>query len=76
MLTKRKIKKFCIHVIGIFLVNANEDIQVERSKGTYTINIKNKRAPNHIIQRTWQRHSEGTEFERVYLNLISSGIYY
>lgn len=76
MLTKRRIKKFCTYAIGIFLVNTDEDIQVERSNGRYTINIKNKRAPDHIIQRAWQRHSEGTEFERVYLNLIGSGIYY
>lgn len=69
MLTKRKIKKFCVHTIGIFVTNAEKDITVEKRKGMYEIILQNLRAPEHIIKGTWNRHSEGTEFEKLYLNI-------
>ena len=69
MLTKRKIKKFCIHTIGIFLTDAEKDITVEKCCGEYILNLQNLRAPEHIVKDTWNRHTVGTEFERVYLNI-------
>lgn len=69
MLTKRKIKKFCIHTIGIFLTDAEKDITVEKRSGEYILNLQNLRGPEHIVKDTWSRHTVGTEFERVYLNV-------
>lgn len=69
MLTKNKIKKFCIDAIGVFLVDADKDIQIERCRGHYSVTLKNKRAPDHIIQHSWEFRSKGTEFERVYFNV-------
>lgn len=69
MLTKRKIKKFCVHTIGIFVVNAEQDIIVEKHRGIYEVILQNLRAPEHIIKDTWNRHSEGTKFEQIYLNV-------
>ena len=69
MLTKRKIKKFCIHTIGIFLTDAEKDITVEKRRGEYILNLQNLRGPEHIVKDVWNRHSIDTEFERVYLNI-------
>lgn len=69
MLTKRKIKKVCIHTIGIFVTDTEKDITVEKCRGEYTLNLQNLRGPEHIVKDIWCRHVAGTEFEKVYLNI-------
>ena len=70
MLTKRRIKKFCIYAIGIFVVNPKEDIIVHKTQGVYVLKLDHLRAPSHIVKREWNRFVEGTKYERVYLDLL------
>ena len=70
MLTKRRIKKFCIKSIGIFIHDPEVNITVRREKGLYILRLENLRAPAHIVQREWDRVATGTKYERVYVEII------
>jgi hypothetical protein len=73
MLTKRKIKKFCIYSIGVFVENPEKNIEVTKCKHRrhcYQLNILNKRAPAHLLKNAWEYHATGTEFENVFLDII------
>lgn len=70
MLTKRGIKKFCTHAIGIFVTNPKEDIIVRREQGTYILKLDHLRAPSRIVKREWAHFAEGTKYEQVYLDLF------
>lgn len=70
MLTKHGIKKFCTYAIGVFVVNPEEDILIRREKGIYILKLDHLRAPARVVKREWERFTQGTKYEQVYLDLI------
>ena len=73
MLTKKKIKKFGIYSIGVFVEDPEKNIEVTKCKHRrhcYQLNILNKRAPAHILKNAWEYHATGTEFENVFLDIL------
>ena len=71
-MTAKAVKKFCYEALNIF-VNSEDDIEVEKIGNIFKVNIhKVIGAPNHLIEKIWNRRVSGTKFERLKISLSYS----